>query len=601
MTIKHESLGDIPLIIGFCKQIKLSSMIDKLFVSHGNQKGLSNGQLTLGWIAHILTESNHCKAPVEEWSKNHKTILQVLLGDEITETDFEDCRLSRLLEKFADKQLWNSLEEAFYKDSFSALELDISVPEEFQENPSIKDGISKTIKIDSTTAYGHHEVIENGIMQRGWSKDHRPDLPQLKIMVAVEGKTGVQITSDVRPGNENDDPLYLPIIERTRTIVDTVNCLMCGDCKMSALYTRANMVKNKEYYLVPMQMSTEKIRLEFSDLVDRIVDEGQEAQLINEIFIEKNVTNSRIIGAGYEIEKTISHVDAGIIFDWTERWLIIRSFEHAKNEIKKFEDGVNNFEKELVNLTSKMHSNKESAEKEFMNKLEKKLKTEKLATLFKVESKLVVEEKNQKRSEKRNGKLREGSYKTQKYRYVSVVTKDLEKVTNMKYKLGWRLYVTNAEQKHLTFCSAYRFYRKTMYVIEIGFHVLKDYIKISPLFVRKQDQIIGMTRLLMLALKILTLMTAELRSNMKKEKVVLQGLYAGQPKRQHPFPTAQSILQYFSRQNISLIGIKIDEKWKWDITPLKYQCRCILKLLKIPESYYEDLAENVSKYGLIFS
>jgi hypothetical protein len=133
-----------------------------------------------------------------------------------------------------------------------------------------------------------------------------------------------------------------------------------------------------------------------------------------------------------------------------------------------------------------------------------------------------------------------------------------------------------------------------MYVIEIGFHVLKDYIKISPLFVRNQDQIIGLTRLLMLALKILTLMTADLRSKMKEGNVILEGLYAGQPKRQHPFPTAQSILQYFSRQDIVLVGMKMDEGWRWVISSLTCTCQSILKLLKIPESY-NDLAVIVSK------
>ena len=370
MNMKHELVVDIPLIIGFCKKINLLSIIDKLFPTHGNQKGLSNGQIALGWIAHMLSQNNHCKAPVEQWSKNHKITLQALLGNEITETDFEDCRLGRFLEKFADDTLWNSLEEAFYKDSFSTLELDTSAPEEFNENSSIEDGISKCIKLDSTTAYGHHEIIEGGVMQKGWSKDHRPDLPQLKIMVAVEGKTGIQIASDVVPGNENDDPLYLPIIKRSRTIVSTTNCLMCGDCKMSALYIRADISKNKEFYLAPMQMSNEKTRLEFRDLVNKIVDGNQEAQLINENFVEINKSVNRIIGAGYEIEKNLSYEDDGVVYEWSERLLIVRSFEHAKNEIKKFEIRVNNFEKDLIKLTSKQHSSEEAAEKELLSKMQ---------------------------------------------------------------------------------------------------------------------------------------------------------------------------------------------------------------------------------------
>ena len=116
------------------------------------------------------------------------------------------------------------------------------------------------------------------------------------------------------------------------------------------------------------------------------------------------------------------------------------------------------------------------------SKIEKKLGDDEISNLFEIETKLIIEETSQKRSEKRNGKVREGSYKTVKYKYaISSLKINLEKLTNMKYKLGWRLYVTNAKKKHLSFSSAYRYYRKTMYVIEIGFHVLKDYIKISPL------------------------------------------------------------------------------------------------------------------------
>ena len=44
-------------------------------------------------------------------------------------------------------------------------------------------------------------------MQRGHSKDHRGDLPQLKIMAAVAQPCGPLIASDVVPGQSADDPL----------------------------------------------------------------------------------------------------------------------------------------------------------------------------------------------------------------------------------------------------------------------------------------------------------------------------------------------------------------------------------------------------------
>jgi transposase len=595
MNMKHESIADIPLIIEFCKQINLPTLLDNLFPAHGNKEGLSDSQLIVGCIAYMLTENNHCKSPVQQWSKTHKITLEALLGCEIKENDFEDNKLGRFIEKISNDELWHALEKDFYQNSFCVLELDTTAPAEFKENPAAENGISRIIKLDSTTVSGHHEIFEDGIMQRGWSKDHRPDLPQLKIMVAVEGKTGFQIASDIVPGNENDDPLYLPVLERTRTIVNTTNNLICGDCKMSALYIRANIAKNNEFYLTPLQMSNAKIRSEFKDLVNEIVDGNQQAELIYDTHVEKNELTNRIIGAGYEIERGCLYSDNEDVFEWKERLLIVRSFEHAKSEIKKFEIKLNNFEKNLINLTSKWESSKEAAEKDLWSKIDK-LKKDDLFDLFQLETKLIIEEKIQKRSEKRNGKTREGSYKLVKYKYViSSVKVDLEKLSNIKHKLGWRLYVTNAEKKNLIFNDAYKYYRKTMYVIEIGFHVIKDTLNINPLFVRGENQIKGMTRLLMLALKILTLMTATIRANMKKENFILEGLYAGQPKRKHLFPTAQSILSYFSRNNISLIGYEKDGKWEWCITQLNTTCQKILALLNIPNSY-SNLTETLSKF-----
>jgi transposase len=587
MQLHHELIDDIPLIIEFCNRLNLAEIIDTNFKTHGNQEGLSNGELALGWIAHILSQGDHRKSPVEEWAHKHKMTLQAFLKKEISDVEFEDCRLSRLLDKFADDQDWQNFEGNFYRNSFAVLQLDTNAPNEFKEHSNIEDdGISKTVKIDSTTAYGHHETIEGGIMQRGWSKDHRPDLPQLKIMASVEGNTGVSIASDILPGNRPDDPLYVPIIERTRTVIDTKNCLYCGDAKMSVLSTRANIVAHNEFYLVPIQLHATEKR-EFDEHVNKIVNGTQEGQLIYEKAANANGPN-KIIGGGYEFTRIRSY--DGI--SWEERVLVVRSTDHAEREIAKTEKSVSEITKKLQNLSSSLYKNAEEAENELRNKTEKILAG---SELIHYEIEIEAEEKLCKRAEERNGKTRQGSYKLKKYRAkIKKVTIDNDKFEEMRHKAGWRPYVTNAPKKILTFASAYRFYRKTMYVIEIGFHYLKDYINISPLFVRNERQIIGLTRLLMLALKILTLMSAEIRCTMEKEKAVLQGLYAGQPSRKHTAPTAQSILEYFSRQNIALIGVKTGESWHWQIKPLNDMCRRILELLKIPQECYSDITSMLN-------
>lgn len=600
MNIKHESTVDVPLILEFCKRLNIQEVLDKHLITHGNQVGLSNGQLGIGWLAHILTQNNHCKAPVEGWANKHKMTLQACLGIEISEKDFEDTRLSRFLDKLAEDSVWNDIELSFYKDSFSVLQLNTLAPESFKEIDSIKNGILKTIKLDSTTACGHHEVVENGIMQRGWSKDHRPDLPQLKIMCSVEGNSGYQIASDIVPGNNNDDPLYIPILKRTRNTIDTNNCLMCADSKLSALYIRADIVENNEFYLTPLQLNNINAKKMFNDLVVKIVDGDQEAELIYDVD-NKNI--NKIIGAGFEVqikqsytkEKKETDKSGNIKIEWEERMLLVKSFEHAKQELTKFNKRIADLKEEFRNLESKLCKTIEEAEAILFKKIEKIKKENDLADIFAFEVNVELEEKTINRAEKRNGKTRTGSYKLKKYRAKIIkLVEDKDKLSNMRQKIGWRLFVTNASRSILTFCSAYKFYRKTMYVIEIGFHMLKDYLNISPLFVRNQKQILGMTRLLMLALKILTLMTAEIRANIKKEKIVLQGLYAGQPARKHQSPTAQSILEYFSMCDITLIGHKIDGLWNWGITPVTDIARIILRLLKLSENIYDDLPAKIA-------
>jgi transposase len=71
-------------------------------------------------------------------------------------------------------------------------------------------------------------------MQLGHSKDHRPDLPQFKLMAAAAEPSGQLLASDVHPGNAADDPLYLPIIARVRALLKRTGLLYTGDCKMAA-------------------------------------------------------------------------------------------------------------------------------------------------------------------------------------------------------------------------------------------------------------------------------------------------------------------------------------------------------------------------------
>ena len=71
-------------------------------------------------------------------------------------------------------------------------------------------------------------------------------------MAAAAQPTSHMLACDIVPGQSADDPLYLPLIRRVRQQLRQHGLLYTGDCKMSALATRAELVAEKDYYLMPL-------------------------------------------------------------------------------------------------------------------------------------------------------------------------------------------------------------------------------------------------------------------------------------------------------------------------------------------------------------
>ena len=113
----------------------------------------------------------------------------------------------------------------------------------------------------ATTASGYWRVTEDGLFQFGHSKDHRPDLPQVKVMLSVLDPLGLPVATDVVPGQRADDPLYLPAIARVRESVGRRGLLYVGDCKMGALETRAFLQAGETPTCVPWRRSSCRRRL----------------------------------------------------------------------------------------------------------------------------------------------------------------------------------------------------------------------------------------------------------------------------------------------------------------------------------------------------
>ena len=89
---------------------------------------------------------------------------------------------------------------------------------------------------------------------------------------------------------------------------------------------------------------------------------------------------------------------------------------------------------------------------------------------------------------------------------------------------------------------------------------------IRPLYVRRDDQIQGLTHLVTLALRVLTLFELLVRRGQQQSGERLQGLYPGLPKRTTDRPTGKRVLEAISRAEITLTQVESEEGRHWHLS-----------------------------------
>src|SRR5262249_37916078 len=174
------------------------------------------------------------------------------------------------------------------------------------------------------------------------------------------------------------------------------------------------------------------------------------------------------------------------------------------------------------------------------------------------------------------------------------VQRNEEALVARRQRLGWRVQVTNAPVDRLSLPQAVRHYRGG-WSLARDFHLVKGLpLGLSPLFVWKAEQITGLTRLLPLALRLLTLLETQVRRGLGQAQESVAGLYEGSPTRTTERPTGTRILQAFARAQITLTHARMGRDTFWYLTPLSPLHAQLLRHVYLPTSLYTALAHNSS-------
>lgn len=568
LQVITERVDDIPLLIGTMTKTGLVEILDDHIPTHWKQRVLSWGWTAVIWLSYILSEGDHRKSSMEEYISRMQDTLENLTGQKVCEADFATARLAVLLKYLSKKSYRTAIEQDLSERSIEVYELP-----------------SKVVRCDATTVSGYHEGSETGLLQFGHSKDDA-NLRQIKLMTGALDPLGMPLATDVVSGEKADDTLYVSVIERVNNALRKAGVLCCGDCKMSSLETRTYIRTLDNHYLSPLPL-TGKTAQEMETWIEDGLVRKTHGEL-EQVFRENDKGEKILIAQGYELNRDQSGVYEDKELQWNERVLVVHSPAHAAKQQRGLEHRLEKAQLKLNALTPPRGRGKRQITEEsvLQKKIEKILKTHRVEGLLTVEYEKQVE-KHAKFIGKGRGSKKRPQRVVKKIRYkIKEIRREEELVAAKKDTFGWKAFVTDVDQQNLSLQEAVLCYRKE-YRVERIFERLKSRLNIAPLFVQRDDQVAGLTHLLTLGIRVLTLIEFVVRRSLKQDQTVLAGMYPGQPKKRTASPTVERILQSFS--NISLSIIHSGGQVIRHLTPLSDLQRDLLQRLGINPELYQNL------------
>jgi transposase len=575
-TIHTERVDDVPLLLAHMQRLGLPTILDTHFPAHGNHQGLSLGWMVLVWLAHILSRADHRLNRVRPWADQLQTTLNAVLPAALRPTDLTDDRLADVLYALSDDAAWAACEG----------DLNQHILRVSAMNPS-------TVRVDSTTASGSWEVTEDGLFQFGHRKDHRPDLPQVKVMLATLDPLGMPVAVDVLQGQRSDDRLYLPIIDRVRASLGRAGLLYVGESKLGALDTRAHIHHAGDAYLCPLG----KLQVPAA-AVDALITQALAAESLRRISRPDADGQSVLDAHGQPVihaEAWETSVELTATVDreevtWTERRIVVRSPALQARQQQALERRLADAEADLADLlVARRGKGRPTTPDEAEAAIAAILERHAVAGLLDVTLTATAQT--------RTIRAYRGQPAREETTYALAVTHARVEpaITDAIARLGWRVDATNRPVADLDTTQVVLAYRD-QYLVEHPMGRLKGApLSLSPVYLSRDDHVTGLVRLLTIAMRVLSLLEYGIRRSLAQapQEEPLQGLYAGQPNRKTRRPTAERVLEAF--RNLTLTVVALPTQVIRHLTPLTTLQQRLLALAGLEDTCYLRLVAHSSE------
>lgn len=559
--ITTERVDDVPLLLAQMERMGLAAAIDAHAHPHGNRQGLSFGWLAVLWLTHILSQADHRMNQVRGWVMTLVTTLTTLLPHPWRETDVTDDRLADLLRVLSDDHVWAACEATLNQQIIRAYDLDVL-----------------RVRLDSTSSSGAWTVTADSLFQFGHSKDHRPDLPQLKAMFATLDPLGMPVAVDVLPGNRADDGAYWPIIQRVQTTLQPTGILYIGDSKLPALATRAAIQQSGNFYLAPLN----QVQLPPAALhawVDAVL---QTPLALQPIWRTDATGQTHMIAVGTAQQVTqMATLDEQTV-TWTEQQWLVRSLHSQVAQQRAMQQRLTDAEAALTTLLQPGRGRRRPQTPEALAEA-----VEALLTRYAVQGLLEVTMHSQAHTRTKRAWGNRPAQTVTTYALALTVRRMDAAIAQAEAHLGWRVYVSNQPADHLSVEMALLAYREE-YRIERSFQRLKGApLSLRPWYLSREDHATGLLRLLSLGLRVLAVLEHTIRQQVQQDGQPVAGLYAGQPTRTTMRPTAEAVLRTF--RHVTLTIIQMPGRVVRHLTPVAALQAQLLALARLDVTCYGRL------------
>ena len=558
MSLKNLEIirvDDIPVLLAMISEMNIQHEIDRHIHPHGLWQGISVGTIVTIWLCYILTEQDHRLEPVQEWVNQRQRLFNELLGIQLRDTDMSDDRLANVLTMLGTDTVQSVIDQALNQHWITLYEL----PTEIKRFDSTTIAVYQDIKEDEDSIIGH-----------GYSKDHRPDLAQFKVMLSTLDM-GLPLTCQVVNGKRADDGLYIPAYDSVIETTGHTRFLAVGDSKMAAKETRSHISQNGSWYLCPYRGTAAKGE-NIAGWIEAAIqkyDQLEEVKVVNE---ETGELSRLATVDEWSRWQTLSSA-TGEEIRWLERVVVAHSPSYQQGMLTRRLRHANQLDEALERLRQppgrgrKRYKTKAELDETVAN-LMRKHRMEGLVTIEVLEETCA------------DGGIRwiVGRWKRNQQAW-----------DEMTKRLGWQIYVTSLPQEAYPTAEVIHIYRRQPHLERSISRLKSRTLHIRPIFLHKEERIIGLTWILVLALRFIVLMEFRVRRELVVRKEVLYGLKASSPNSGTTKPTTEKMLEAFS--NISWTIITLDEETThYHVTPLSDTQIHILKLLNLSSDIYERLS-----------